>query len=273
MKTILVISDHSPEAEHAALFALALARAVHADLLLATTVKAQQLTKGQPVLAGATTEDPDSSPMNRLCELNGQSDGYVPKISELDISAYPLDDLIAMINRKEIWLLVEGMPDQSPAGCVALKLNIQSVLNRVRCPLLLVPQSWANHLPERIAYLADLRYCRHQVLRYVGEVCAALDAGLTVAHLSARGLADIAEAYAEELFCKDVVPHTHHKKVVLNNIRERDLHKAVDVLVHGMQQDLLVFVNHRYHFEELIGRRIGDTLPADITVPVLIFPL
>lgn len=270
MKTILIISDQTREAVHAGRFALELARATRADLLLAYTVPATPLRKALLVTAGSP-DDPDELLANssKNIFIGGR---YQPKISNLDISGYPLDDLVALINRKDIWLIIEGMSEHATSGATP-KFNRQSLLNRVRCPLLLVPKHAPLRLPERIAYLADLRYCRREVLRFLNELAPALTARLTIANLAAKGLADVVDSYAAELFRKDVMPHTTQVEVSLNNIRERDLHKAADVLIHGMQQDWLVLVNHRYHFEELIGRRLGDTLPSELTVPLLIFPL
>ncbi len=276
MKTILVITDHTPEAEHAAAFALMIAQMVGADILIADTIKVKQLNKDQPVLAGQANGQAEESALNAKEQLESivNPDGaYIPAIREIDISDYETIELALLINTNNIWLLVEGMPDTLPKSAVNLKLNIQSVLNRVGCPLLLIPKSWELKSPERIVYIADLRYCRVQVLKYLATLAAPFDAGISIAHLSAKDMVHIVDSYAELIFRDEIMPHAHYDKITLNNIRERDLHVALDVLINGMHNDLLVLVNHRYHFEEIIGRRIGDALPAEITVPVLIFPL
>lgn len=276
MKTILVIDDHSPEAGHSAAFALVIAQAVYADVLIADTVAANRVNSGEPVLAGRAGEPDETMPFSRGTQLLDRVDpagAYLPEITELNISDYAIDELIAMINRNEIWMLAAGMPGTRRGAAEGLKPDMQSVLNRVRCPLLLIPQNWELKKPQRMVYLADLRYCRQNVLTYLSALAAPFDAGISITHLPAKGLTDIADSYATEIFKKDVLPHAFYEKVTLNNTRERDLHRAVDVMINGMHNDLMVLVNHRYHFEELIGRRIGATLPADITIPVLIFPL
>jgi hypothetical protein len=276
MKTILLITDHSPEAENAAMSALMIAQAVGANIVVADTVKNKQVTTKGFVTAGGLTEPGEDLPMDMVTQLREKvsaAGGYIPEITQIDISGLTINDLIIFINHKKIWLLVEGMTNKP--GCLLpdLKLNVQSVLDRVGCPLLLIPQSWQVKNFERLVYLADLRYCRQFVLKFIGMLAAGFDACISIAHLSAKGLVDIVDNYATEIFQTSVIPHTHHGKISLNNILERDLHKAADVLINGMHNDLMVLVNHRYHFEELIGRRIGEALPADITIPVLIFPL
>lgn len=273
MKKILVISDHSQEAEHAAEFALRIARAVHADLLIVNTVPTNSFITSKPVMAGRTGEEVEQSIVSRLDGLNLPGGWFVPQVTKLDVMAASPDDLIALINRESIWLIVKGISNQSSKVSTSPATDIQSVLNRVHCPLLLVPHNWTIKSPERIAYLSDLRYCHQQILRYLGDLAAALDSRLTIAHLSTDGLVDMADSYADAVFKEKVAPYTPYGRTGLNYIRERDLHKAVDVLIHGLRQELLVMVNHRYHFEELIGRYIGNVLPADIIVPALIFPL
>jgi hypothetical protein len=276
MKTILIIADQSPEAEHAVAFALIIAQAVHADVLIADTVLSNRISSNAPVMAGRDNEPAQEAhcfTSEQLKTMIDPEEAYIPTIREVDISDYHITDLIAMVNKSEIWLLVEGMPDTLDKADGDLKLNIQSVLNRVRCPLLLIPQSWKLKKPERIVYLADLRYCRRFVLKFLSALAAPFDAGISIAHLSAKGLTDIVDSYAASIFQNDVLPQAHYEKMTLNNTRERNIHKAVDLMINVMKNDLMVLVNHRYHFEELIGRHIGDVLPADITIPVLIFPL
>ncbi len=276
MKTILVIADQTPEAEHAAAFALLIAQTVQADILIADTVKSRRINSLEPASTGAendTAIEQDYSESERLSLLVDPRGSYIPVIREVDVSDYPPAELIAMINLEQIWLLVEGMPDKLARAAANLRLDIQSVLNRVRCPLLLIPYSWTLKKPERIVYLADLRYCRQFVIKFLAVLAAPFEAAISITHLSAKGLTNIVEHYAAELFQKEIVPHAHYKKITLHNTNERDLHRAVDVLINGMHNDLMVMVNHRYHFEELIGGSIGRVLPADLTIPVLIFPL
>jgi hypothetical protein len=275
MKTILVISDHTPEAEHAAAFALMLAQSIRANILLADTINVAQLSKEEPVLAMAgetQTEDKPKSLKDRLESQMNHNLGYVPVIEEIDISEFDATKLAETINKNQISLLVKGMPDTlQTTGNV--KLNIQAVLNKVLCPLLLIPKGWSLKNLERIVYIADLRYCRLHVLKYLGKLALPNDASISIAHLSAKGLTDIIDTYARSIFNDEIVPLVRYDNLSLNNIREKNLDKAVDVIINGMHTDLMAMVNHRFHFEKILGEQIGQVLPPEITIPVLIFPI
>ncbi len=270
MSTILIINDGSPEAEHAAGFALSVARHTGADVLLANTGKIRLTVKvfGNDLFESS----PDNHVFDMLTESNTAYGGFRPNISEQDVSAMKEHQLAEFINRQGAMMIVKGMPCGSPENTPASTLNIHTVLNRVLCPLLLVPATWNMKDIERIVYIADLRYCRPSIVKFLTNLASPFSAAVSVAHLSASGLPHIAENYGNDLFEKEIRTATVYHSLYFNNIRERDLSKALDVLINGMHNDILAFVNHRYHFEEIIGRYIEHTLPENITVPVMIFP-
>jgi hypothetical protein len=168
--------------------------------------------------------------------------------------------------------MVAGAHELSDDHTQDVHINIQSVLNHVRCPLLLVPEKSQVKGFEQIVYIADLRYCRTQIVRYLAELALPYQANILIDHLSAKGLPDIEEQYALKVFDDEIAAKVDYKRLLFNNIRERDLIRAVDVMINGMHADLLVVVNHRYHFEEILGGYITHELPVHITIPLLIFP-
>jgi hypothetical protein len=279
MRTILIINDNSAEAKHAAEFALALAQKIRADILLMNTsaktkkvsekVSAGDLVKAYP--EGGRNELMVSEMLYHLNSINARQTTYKPGIEEFDIAGANENELIEFINRNHIWMMVKGMANELNAS-TAKNLNIHNVLNRVLCPLLLVPEQWQLKDIDRLVYIADLRYCRIQIVRYLAEIAKPWRAALSIAHMSAKGLPDMAEKYALTVFSEEVSQNVNYDALFFNNIKEKNLAKVVDVLINGMHNDILVMVNHRFHFEEIVGRYITDTLPLHITIPLLIFP-
>jgi hypothetical protein len=151
-------------------------------------------------------------------------------------------------------------------------LNFDTILSRLRCPLLFVPDGWVLKNIERIAYIADLRYCRMQVVKYLTELAKSCHADLSIAHLAASGIPDMDDHYANDIFDDEVRNKINYDQLFFNNIREKDLATAVDVLINGMHNDLLVMVKNRFHWDEIIGPHTNNTLPAHISVPLLAFP-
>jgi hypothetical protein len=277
MKTIIVINDNTARADHAAMLALTIAQKANASIILANEVKvAAGESHEKHAITGnkfdnSTLDERHYGLLETLQSHNGQSGQNNIDIREIDISEFVVDDLSAFIIRNNIWLIVKGSRSfEGQAG--GLQINIQYVLNKVMCPLLLVPASCKIKDFEHIAYIADLRYCRLPVVRYVAEFAEPYDANLYIDHLSAKGLPNMDEQYALSFFNDEFKNKVNYDRLFFNNIRERDIKKAVDVMINGMHVDLLAFVNHRFHFEEILGRMIPDNLPDHLNIPLLIFP-
>ncbi len=275
MRTLLIINDNSSEAKHAAEFALAMAKKVQANIMLMnTSVVTRKVTEKVPAGHISKTDLDDqlvSGVLHLLKTLNNEQGSFKPEIEELDFSNMEEGEVIEFVNRNHIWMMIKGMPDIMPVAAKK-SLNIHTVLNRVLCPLLLIPVQWQLKDIERLAYMADLRYCRIQVVRFLASLAGPWRAALSIAHLSANGLPDMAEKYALTVFSEEVSQNVNYDNLFFNNIREKNLSKVIDVMINAMRNDILVMVNHRFHFEEIIGRYITDTLPPQITVPLLIFP-
>lgn len=277
MKTILIINDNSPEAKHAAEFALAVAQKTKANLTLANTFVKTQKSVGLVTAGGSgkivMEEYQTSKLLEHLKMLNNKHVAdFKPEIEELDASSMDECGLAGMINLNQTWMMIKGMADTLPVESTDHSLNMHVVLNKVLCPLFLIPVSWSIKDIERMVYIADLRYCRIQVVRYLAELARPWKADLSVAHTSAKGLPDMAEKYALTVFSDEIGKNVKYDQLFFNNIKEKDLSKTVDVLINGMHNDVLVMVNHRFHFEEILGRYITDTLPVHLNIPLLIFP-
>jgi len=272
MKTILIINDGSTAVAPAAKLALQLARIMQAGVLIAQTF-CQTKALAPKVLAGENrqqTSIPGSDELQGMLQkLNEEQAGFRPGITIADLRDTDAGGLAELLLRTDCALIVRGY-GQMPAGRTAL--DLQSLLNKLRCPLLLVPERWSSVTIERVTYITDLRYCRLNIMRYLAALAGTSQASLSLAHLSAQGLTPIEENYGRALFA-DVARHVPGCSVRFNNIRERDIHRAVDVIINDLHNDLLVLINHRFHFKEIIGERLTNQLPERINIPLLLFPI
>ena len=272
MKTILLIDDGSTAVVPAAKLALQLARTMEAGVLIAQTY-CQAAVLAPKVLAGENRHknvDTGSDTLHEILrKLNEEQAGYQPRITIADLKDADATGLAELSLRIDCAMIVRGC-GKMPAGRTAV--DLQSLLNKLRCPLLMIPKDWSSVTFERITYITDLRYCLTDVMRYLAALAGPSQACLSLAHLSARGLTPIEENYGQQLFAK-VGRHVPDCKLTFNNIRERDVNRAVDVIINDLHNDLLVLVNHRFHFKEIVGERLTDQLPERINKPLLLFPI
>jgi len=148
-------------------------------------------------------------------------------------------------------------------------LNLQTVLNQISCPLMLMPHNLTISEISRMVYLTDLRFCQQQVLTYLEKFKRS---SMLLAHICEPGLPDLVPSYASELFADTVGRHVSRPELFFSHIKERNLEKMLDTLISTMRTDMLVCLNRRSQFQRILGEYIPKHLPDCISVPLLIFP-
>ena len=272
MRTILVLDDNTPEAKFAIEFTFAMTERMKAKILIAHTIPAGKIAK--KVTAGAAIHDNEIE-INKAHDFPtrfNEDQEFDPQIDDIDISKMDESGVAAIINSNKVWMIIKAIGGEIKPRHQAHDLNVQIILNKVLCPLLLIPEKWALKKVERLVYLADLRYCRIQIVKYLADLAQHWQADLSIVHISAKGLPDIAENYALSIFENEICVNIDYDRVFFNNIKGGNIPRAVDVIIHTMHNDILALIHHRFHFQELLGAYIGDNLPANIIVPLLVFP-
>ena len=264
MADILLLNDGSGQSFQAAEYALALAKNLKHNLLLANTVSINQPVKVSIAAGLDFVKVKDQSLLDRLNIINDSYDGFHPVIRNVNIAHLAENEIVSFINQQRLLLIVIAS-GQNHHG-----FNLQSIFNKTYCPLLILPANPLTKPIERITYLTDLRFCQIPVLNYLSKL--ACGECIHIAHLCAQGLPELDSQYAKEIFSKSVNPIVRGSSLYFNHIYEKDITKAVDVLIHGMHTDILVFQNRWFHFKQLFGDNIPLVLPGYIAVPVLIFP-
>jgi len=159
MNTLLIINDNLTEAKHAAEFALAIAQKASADIILANNFvnisKNQEMVFAGDIKKIETDKNENLGLLEHLTLLNETTANQPLKINEFDISDMDEAGLAAFINANQIWMIVKGMPHESDKVATPHHINVQTVLNKVLCPLLLVPADWKIKDVERMVYIAD----------------------------------------------------------------------------------------------------------------------
>lgn len=91
----------------------------------------------------------------------------------------------------------------------------------------------------------------------------------TISALNDNLLANLMERYAQGIFSDEIRKYINYKQF-FNNIQQRYLVKAADVIMNGKYNDLMVMGNHRFYFKEIICDYIEHSPPVHISTPLLI---
>lgn len=276
MKSILVINDNLPETRHAALFALALAQKNNASLILANISKVEQKVTSK-VYAGLlpelpATEDTYTELCDYLNTLPDAENGLKTQITAVDCSVMNEGELADFINKEQVSIVIKGAGEQVKVKADYANAGMNAILDRICCPLLMVPESWQIKPLERLAFLTDLRNARPQTLRSIADIATPWHADILVAHVCAKGLPVTVSAFANQLYNELTDRVANYKQFFLNNLQAQSLPSAIDVLTNGVHADMLVIINRQSHYEELLGSTLLERFPQNVNIPILIFP-
>ena len=277
MKNILIFNDFSPEAEHAAELALLLAGKTNTNLYVWNTFdKLENPVAKELAVAHANEEETEVATDNTSwimkleSKLNWET-GLLPVVKFIEGVDYAPNYVLSIVNRYDIGLLVRGITGDE-SDLLHIEAEALSCSTKSGCPVLLIPEKFTYKAFEKIVYATDLRFCRREIVSFLSQLAKPLNASILIANISAKGLPFMEDGYARTVFADTLLTRSNQEHVYFSNIRERDIPRAIDVLVNGMNNDLLVLVNNKFHFNELVGQNAPYTIPSNVLIPLLIFP-
>jgi len=276
MKNLLLFNDFSTEAEHAAELALLVAGKANCNLYVWNTIEYDTLPKAKLVAAGAAGEMPEiysdkNSWIERLESRLNWETGLRPTVHFIEGVDYVSDNVLSVVKRFDVGLLLRGTSGDAEHSAY-IEANILKSATKSGCPVLLVPKHFPYKVFEKIAYPTDLRFCRRDVVTFISQMAKLLGSSILIANISEKGLPYMEDSYAASVFHDIVNNSGHFEDILFSNVKERDIPKALDILVNSMNNDLLVMVNNKFHFNELMGHDSPYAIPENINIPLLIFP-
>lgn len=273
MKSVFVINDNSIEAGHAAESALMMAKAINAKLIIGNRLIKSPKPAVSYAFSGTFESDmySDNTLLQKLSILNGIADGELTSIEQADISLMDSHKLASFINANNITLLMIHAGIVNSVNGKKL-IDYQSVLNKINAPIFLMPSSWSFKMPVNITYITDLRYCRTDVLSYLTKVTLPFKTNIYVAHVAALGLPDLNPNFARQVFYEAASRCSHWEYLNYHHIPSKDISTVVDVLIHGMQNDALVLINHSQYYRYFIGKQLTLNQPDLLNIPLLLYP-
>jgi hypothetical protein len=277
MKNILIFNDFSPEAEHATQLALLLAGKINANLYVWNTFDKYENPVARELAVGhANEEDAEITADNTNwilkleSKLNWQN-GLIPVVKFIEGIDYAPTHVLSIVRKYDVGILIRGITGDGE-DVLHIEAEALSCSTKSGCPILLIPEKFEYKLFEKIVYATDLRFCRREIVTFLTQLAKPINARVLIANISAQGLPFMEDNYARTVFTDTILSRDNQEHIYFSNIRERDVSRALDVLVNGMSNDLVVLVNNKFHFKELVGHDMPYTIPASINVPLLIFP-
>jgi len=270
----LLFIDDVKEAASLGKSALKIARQCKANLHLCNVSEA--FTTGRVLVShmddDVLLEDSDGVDVNSLARqltVTDQPEGvFVPTVTSLEINGFNQKAIGETVVSNDIWLIIIGEQQLNPLkNADAANYNMQ-MINNSNCPVLIVPQHMDFSYFNRITYLTDLRYCDLGVMQFL----KVFNAQLFVTHVSAPGLPDMEERYAQELLAEEISTKVNYSKMFLRNTKNKNIKESIDHILDTLEIKMLALVNKKHHMFERLFDHLSENPGTYKNVPTLIFP-
>lgn len=273
MRNILLFIDDLANAESLAKKALKIARQCRANLQLCNAVKtkvqAKLLVNHYDDEVVVEEEGLDIRELaTRLRSTDHPEGAFRPAINCVEIFNFNPNAIREVVVRHNIWMVIMGEQrlDQlknTDSPNFAIKM-----INSINCPVLLVPDKFDITSLNRVGYVTDLRYCDLGVIKFL----KAFNAQLYVTHISAPGLPDMEERYAQDILSGDISVKANYQKMFLRNIKNKNVKGAIDYVADTVELKMLAMVNKKHQTIERLFDNYAERAHLYHDVPALIFP-
>jgi len=283
MKTILVSTDLSANARHAAEYGYQLARLMKANLVLcnAVTIPAEMPEAGMiawPMEEYDVLMDGSKQELNQLkseLEKFEEAGRFNPQITCINEDGMLVDVVNQIAAKQQIDLVVIGTHAQTGLSGLILGNHSKLMISSSKTPLLLVPHLATIADVKKIAFATDFKRPEED-LQHIFDlvpIARALNAEILLTHV-------YDESDTEHLFQKQIspfltklsnqadYPHIYYR-IVKNNSTEAGLNWLCR---HG-QVDMLTMVHRPHNFlDNLLRRSHTKRMAGETDVPLLVFP-
>lgn len=284
MKSILVPIDFSKPAEHAARYALHLAKYLRSDITLchAVYMPMEVPTEGFGAWPGydITTlkqesinalEVVASKMRNKITEFSLPGT-FQPKISCVAEIGGVTDVINELASKQKANLTIMGMTGAGAIARLLLGSISRSMIDKTQVPLLLVPQDFVFSKIKKIAFATSLVDDDIDVLHSLAGFAGYFDANILVAHVSDLAVPDAVHQKKFDGFLSQVTCKINYDKIYYRHVNRLDVNQGLEWLAEHGAIDLLVMVHRQKGLFNSIFSSHTHSSANNLNVPLMIMP-
>lgn len=279
MQNILVLTDFSPTASHAAVYAANLARHFHSKRLIMLNVyPATAMAVGVPVIPempviDTNTEELRKRSVDMLEEQRKSVQSLVGGNTSIETIAKDevLEDVVSILTDKEgIDLIVMGIAGKSSLEKILVGSNTIRVLERATVPLIIVPAKAQTTIPSKLLLALDFEVVREgKALPLAIQWFNALQPEICVLNVT-RG-----EGYSDET--REDIIYLHQLLDRYNTsfhyVENKDVADTITDFAEQQHASMIVAIHHKKSgIASLFHKSISKKLAWHSEVPLLILP-
>ncbi len=285
MKTILVLTDFSIRADHAAHYALKLAQKIKANLLVCNvflTPSAEPMA-AQVAWPMENYDDFEEGSINDVNELAGRlnkqldkdlADGeFRPAIEEASRAGHVADTLNEIAAHHHIIMAVISVHEADGLSSFLLGNHAREIVEKAGFPILLIPYQSVFGDYKKIAFATDMSYSDIDVVHALSGFAKYLNSEILITHVNDEAAEDREDQERVKSFFKLVSSKINYPKIYYRAIQNKSVTEGLQWLSEHSDIDMLAVV-HRKHgfFEGMFESSVCQKMADHLSKPILVFP-
>jgi nucleotide-binding universal stress UspA family protein len=283
MKKLLIATDFSANAKHAAEYGYQLAKQLKAGIFLCNTiiVPAKVAMSGMAVwpqdesVALLDDSDEELKRLKKHLEHAGHTNAFRPPVDYLNEAGTVRQTVNDAAFNQKVDMIIAGSHEPDIMGTFLLGNHAHELIEFCIKPLLIIPNNAAFKPVKKIAFATDFENPDDdlkQIYQLI-DFARLLDAEILLTHIY-DGSGHLAKFEKRiEQFLVEISNKANYPQIYYRIIKQDKIESGLDWLCEHSQIDMLVMVHRKHDFLDSILKDSHAKKMADhITIPLLIFP-
>jgi nucleotide-binding universal stress UspA family protein len=281
MKTILVLTDFSINADYASFYALKLAQSIKANLLLCNIYELPQ---------GSRTLDRKAWPLE-VCEKNSIEDlgelaarlkseinkdvqvHFKPEINQCSLQGSVIDRINEVADKHQILMAIISKHNAGVLSTMLSGNHTKDIIDEAEFPVMVIPYQAQFSGFKKIAFATDLSHNGMDILHSLYGITKYFDSEILITHVATTKSAEIEKQHITKYFFNQENAPIHYPKIYYRAIQNKSVTAGLDWLAEHTDIDLMVLVHRKRNiFQKIFDESVTQKLAVSSNKPLLIFP-
>jgi len=283
MKTILVLTDFTENATHAAKTAVILGSKLHTNLLLFNTYLTAPVV---PEYAGGPWVVDEIMQRESLCKNKLQRLQFALEDVIERLEADTLKPAVHIqsgegslginveetIQQKDIELVVMGARSDSTIEHLLNGSETSEVINRSARPVFILPHNVSLKRIKKVVFATDFDQADISAVRYLTKIGKKFNFQLEIVHVAVYGDNNSLKVKKEKEFLSQV-SKLDYPAITYNAVRGKDVVNRLNNLCNETGTDMLALVHHQHSFfMRLLKQSTTNDALLNQSIPLLVIP-